>query len=45
VSVDLARHRDGAGSTSSPHPLDHEPGTVHVYSSAASYMLSAIVTA
>ena len=25
-------------------PLDHEPGTVHVYSSAASYMLSAIVT-
>lgn len=25
-------------------PLAHEPGTVHVYSSAASYMLSAIVT-
>jgi len=25
-------------------PLDHEPGTVHVYTSAASYMLSAIVT-
>jgi CubicO group peptidase (beta-lactamase class C family) len=25
-------------------PLDHEPGTVHVYSSAASYMLSAVVT-
>ncbi|HSI16625.1 MAG TPA: serine hydrolase [Sphingomonas sp.] len=25
-------------------PLNHEPGTVHVYSSAASYMLSAIVT-
>lgn len=25
-------------------PLEHEPGTVHVYSSAASYMLSAIVT-
>jgi hypothetical protein len=26
-------------------PIVHEPGTVHVYSSAASYMLSAIVTA
>jgi CubicO group peptidase (beta-lactamase class C family) len=25
-------------------PFEHEPGTVHVYSSAASYMLSAIVT-
>jgi CubicO group peptidase (beta-lactamase class C family) len=25
-------------------PLEYEPGTVHVYSSAASYMLSAIVT-
>jgi CubicO group peptidase (beta-lactamase class C family) len=25
-------------------PMAHEPGTVHVYSSAASYMLSAIVT-
>ncbi|MES2288107.1 MAG: serine hydrolase [Pseudomonadota bacterium] len=25
-------------------PLDHEPGTVYVYSSASSYMLSAIVT-
>lgn len=25
-------------------PVVHEPGTVHVYSSAASYMLSAIVT-
>lgn len=25
-------------------PLEHEPGTVYVYSSAASYMLSAIVT-
>jgi CubicO group peptidase (beta-lactamase class C family) len=25
-------------------PLDHEPGTTYVYSSAASYMLSAIVT-
>ncbi len=25
-------------------PFDHEPGTVYVYSSAASYMLSAIVT-
>jgi CubicO group peptidase (beta-lactamase class C family) len=25
-------------------PIEHEPGKVHVYSSAASYMLSAIVT-
>jgi len=25
-------------------PVEHDPGTVHVYSSAASYMLSAIVT-
>lgn len=25
-------------------PIEHEPGTVHIYSSAASYMLSAIVT-
>ena len=25
-------------------PIEHDPGTVHVYSSAASYMLSAIVT-
>ena len=25
-------------------PFDHEPGTIYVYSSAASYMLSAIVT-